>query len=54
MINILSKILFVLSGFALLFFGMILKNGSMAFGLFVLLFVAAIIVRVFHKRTEEH
>lgn len=54
MINILSKILFILSGCALLIFGIILKDGSMAFGLFALLFIAAIIVRVFHKRTEDH
>ncbi|ERH59209.1 hypothetical protein O205_00950 [Bacillus amyloliquefaciens EGD-AQ14] len=54
MINILSKILFILSGCALLIFGIILKDGSMAFGLFVLFFIAAIIVRVFHKRTQNH
>lgn len=54
MINILSKILFILSGCALLIFGIILKNGSMAFGLFALFFIAAIIARVFHKRTQNH
>jgi len=54
MINILSKILFILSGCALLIFGIILNNGSMAFGLFALFFIAAIIVRVFHKRTQDH
>lgn len=54
MINILSKILFILSGCALLIFGIILKDGTMAFGLFALFFIAAIIVRVFHKRTQNH
>ncbi|ERH59155.1 hypothetical protein O205_00580 [Bacillus amyloliquefaciens EGD-AQ14] len=53
MINILSKILFILSGCALLIFGIILKNGSIAFGLFALIFIAAILVRVFHKRSEK-
>ncbi|AYV19344.1 hypothetical protein [Bacillus velezensis] len=45
MINILSKILFILSGCALLIFGIILKNGSMAFGLFALIFIAAILAQ---------